>query len=74
MRFNYKQSFISHYQWASSATLKLRHDISAVFYYPAVKDPVSSDALLRKEQLHVEPRQKLRVYYQVRRFLHVCRI
>ncbi|XP_060757290.1 polycomb protein suz12-A [Neoarius graeffei] len=30
----------------------------------AVKDPVSSDALLRKEQLHVEPRQKLRVYYQ----------
>ncbi|KAI5628834.1 polycomb protein suz12-A [Silurus asotus] len=30
----------------------------------AVKDPVTSDAHLRREQLHVEPRQKLRVYYQ----------
>ncbi|XP_062841170.1 polycomb protein suz12-A [Trichomycterus rosablanca] len=30
----------------------------------AVKDPLSSDPVVRKEQLHVEPRQKLRVYYQ----------
>lgn len=54
---------------ACSTTLMHCADISGVCvfcFYPAVKDPVSSDALLRKEQLHVEPRQKLRVYYQVK--------
>uniref|UniRef100_A0AAR2JRR5 Polycomb protein VEFS-Box domain-containing protein n=1 Tax=Pygocentrus nattereri TaxID=42514 RepID=A0AAR2JRR5_PYGNA len=30
----------------------------------AVKDPVSTDLPVRREQVHVEPRQKLRVYYQ----------
>ncbi|XP_076852875.1 polycomb protein suz12-A isoform X2 [Brachyhypopomus gauderio] len=30
----------------------------------AVKDPVSEDMSSRREHVHVEPRQKLRVYYQ----------
>ncbi|XP_072549959.1 polycomb protein suz12-A isoform X1 [Salminus brasiliensis] len=30
----------------------------------AVKDPVSADMPVRREQVHIEPRQKLRVYYQ----------
>ncbi|KAK1799480.1 hypothetical protein P4O66_007709 [Electrophorus voltai] len=30
----------------------------------AVKDPVSDDMSVRKERVHTEPRQKLRVYYQ----------
>ncbi|KAL7850025.1 hypothetical protein SRHO_G00193740 [Serrasalmus rhombeus] len=30
----------------------------------AVKDPVSTDLPVRREQVHAEPRQKLRVYYQ----------
>lgn len=71
-------SFISCYYRSSSATLKpcmLYWIFDLVFCYPAVKDPVSSESFLRKEHLHVEPRQKLRVYYQVRYFflLGICR-
>lgn len=36
-----------------------------VWLIAAVNDSVGADLPVRREQTHVEPRQKLRVYYQV---------
>lgn len=37
----------------------------------AVNDSVGADLPVRREQTHVEPRQKLRVYYQVSKYASI---